>query len=133
VKIVPLEDDDAARELHKLAFPFDNWPDPVCTSWAMDGGGKMLGYVAAKVDIYGQLFIERVAAVPGAKGVAAKLVRHAERWGKREGCNTVHTYIRMKNYQSIFLFKKMGYTFFEPTSKAMRYAGNNVHYLYRNL
>jgi RimJ/RimL family protein N-acetyltransferase len=132
MKIVPLEDLEDARELHKLAFPSDHYPDPGCMSWAMmDENGQMVGYAAARMDSEGQLYIERVAAVQGAK-VAPRLVRHVLRWGKKLGCETAHTYILLKNYASIFLFKKLGFVFFEPASNR-QYVGPDVHYLWKAL
>jgi GNAT superfamily N-acetyltransferase len=134
MRIVRLTDDDEARELHKVAFPYDKWPDPACTSWALrdDALRVFTGYIAAKVDVLNFLFIERIAVVPAATGTAMRLLRQAERWGRKQGCPVASTYIKLKNYPSIFLFKKAGYRFKELADGA-RYAGEHVHYCWKEL
>lgn len=124
-------DRDEAREAHKLAFPYDTFPEDVPDFWVARCGTTVVGFLALFTDERG-LFISRVAVakVFEGNGLGKKLVRFALRYGKRLGYKTAYTYTLLKNYPSMCMLTACGFRYVEPPPEG-RYRGKDVHYLAR--
>lgn len=111
VKITRCYDLELLRELHYRGFPDDDWPGDDQTYWTARGcEGVPIGFVSAKCE-RGKLFLSRVAVFSErGTGLGRRLLRVAERWGRRMGVKQAWTYVAGDNYPSINNMVKLGYS-----------------------
>ena len=115
IKITKSEDIDEARELHKLAFPADNWVGEDHEYWfATDEQGHVVAFASAFYysDIRG-VYLSRCGVLAGSTGhgLQRRLIRARCRWAKSIGAWFVFTYTTARNYASITNLLRSGFFF----------------------
>jgi RimJ/RimL family protein N-acetyltransferase len=117
---IELVDLERARELHALAFQWDDWPgDSHHFWWIRDGIETPAAFGAARIDSQGRCVIERVAVGlnHGGRGLGKRLVRHMLRWGLKEGARIATSYCAIDNHRSIVMLLGAGFKFAKTTGR----------------
>lgn len=118
VSIELIEDAEAARAIHKLAFPADKWVGDDHTFWqALDQNNKVVGFCSA---IYRRekrhVYLSRAAVVTRAQGhgLQRRMIKLRVRWALEQGAKRVVTDAKLDNYESIANLIRCGFHFYDP-------------------
>jgi GNAT superfamily N-acetyltransferase len=141
IKIDLIDDVELARDMHTLAFPYDDWVGDDHTFWVAHDGAKsralrgIYGFASAILrEEKGYVYLSRSAVIKAAHGlgIQRKLIAARVAWGKAQGAHTALTYTTLKNYESIVNLLKCGFRFDHPK---IPYAGRSrrVHYFVKSL
>lgn len=125
-----LDDVDEAHELHKLAFPDDEWVGDEHEFWAAYDGQGVAGFASACPFIPPDdkvVFLSRAAVVKRAArlGLHKSLIAARVLWAWQQGADRCVTYTTLRNYASMVNLLHSGFRFYTPKPK---WAGNHVHY-----
>lgn len=130
-----LEDIEEARELHKLAFPADDWVGDDHTFWVGLNNTGPVGFASAvawEKEGAGNVFLSRAAVVQAHSklGLHKALIAARVLWAWEHGANRCVTYTTLKNYQSMVNLLHSGFRFYKPP-RGKHWAGRWVHYYER--
>lgn len=129
-RIEKVDDTDAARDMHKMAFGGTPWPGDDHEFWiAKDEHGAIVGF-ASLLEVDGEVaFLSRAAVTAAAKGkgLHRKLIKARMQWARKEGEHLFVTYVESHNYDSMVNLLRCGFRF-APNSwvSGMR----NFHLMY---
>lgn len=113
-RIEKVDDTDAAREMHKLAFGGVKWPGDDHEFWiAKDRHGAVVGFASAILVNARSAYLSRAAVARSARGVGLhrKLVEARLKWAWAQDCDIVVTYVENHNYGPIVNLLRSGFRF----------------------
>lgn len=115
-RIKKIDDTDAMREIHKLAFSGDRWPGDDHEFWvAFDEHGAIAGFAAAVLLTAECVFLSRSAVTVQAKGsgLHRKMIDVRMKWARSERARLVVTHVSQYNYPSMINLLRAGFKFAE--------------------
>lgn len=113
-RIEKVDDTDAARDMHKLAFGGDKWPGDDHEFWiAKDRHGAVVGFASATLINARAAFLSRAAVARSARGqgLHRKLIEARLRWAWDQDCTIIVTHVENHNYESIINLQRAGFRF----------------------
>lgn len=113
-RIEKVDDTDAARDMHKLAFGGTPWPGDDHEFWvAKDQHGAIVGFASLLEIDTDVAFLSRAAVTAAAKGkgLHRKLIQTRVKWAQSEGESLIVTYVESHNYDSMVNLLRCGFRF----------------------
>lgn len=128
-------DAEEGYEAFKFAMPGDTWPGDDAVVWVAERAGRQYGMMAAvHWEDVNAIYLAG-AAVPEryqGRGVYQRMLRHLERWSRKQGADAIVTYTFLHNYESMGGLLKAGFRFARPPVEN-QFVGPNVHYFAKKL
>lgn len=133
-RISRVDDLELARDMHKLAFPIDDWVGDDHTFWVastsrrITESSEIFGFASA---IYrpdkGYVYLSRCAITKAHQGhgLQRRFIQARLAWGKAQGAVSACSYTSLKNYPSMVNLIRSGFKLYHPK---IAYAGPNAHY-----
>lgn len=113
-RIEKVDDTDAARDMHKLAFGGCEWPGDDHEFWiAKDEHGAVVGFASLNEIDPEVAFLSRAAVTLSAKGkgLHRKLIQTRIKWAQKQGATLFVAYVEVHNHDSMINLLRCGFRF----------------------
>lgn len=132
-KIIPCNDKELIKRLHRKIFPTDVWYDELSYDWiVVDHSGKPVGFCMLSKWDSDIVYMARAGLLPCAqkKGLHMRMIRVRERFSRSQGFKKIITYTKVHNVQSMVNLQKAGFLIYLPVKQ---YADPDCVYWMRDL